>query len=144
MTVKLLGFAGLIPFAGAAAAGVWMPEAIWLISEAQATYGCSILSFMGAVHWGLAMAEYGTPRSNALRFALSTVPALWAFFTVAFIPHVPIRLLSEMLGFNALLAGDWIAHRKGLVPSWYLGLRIWLTSIVTVCLGINVWIAASQ
>lgn len=27
-------------------------------SEAQALYGASIISFLGAIHWGLAMADY--------------------------------------------------------------------------------------
>ncbi|KAI8921556.1 hypothetical protein BC831DRAFT_476514 [Entophlyctis helioformis] len=139
--VKLLGFAGLIPFLGTAAGALYMPEAVWLISQTQSVYGCSILSFMGAVHWGLAMASYGDASTNSKRYILSTVPSLLAFFAVAFIPHVPIQLIAEMLGFNALLLGDVVAHRKSLAPPWYISLRIWLTSIVTVCLGVNVYVA---
>jgi len=27
-------------------------------ADAQAAYGASIISFLGAIHWGLAMADY--------------------------------------------------------------------------------------
>lgn len=62
-----LGAAGLIPFvsctAGLVAGGVdiaplslsFTPEQL---VHLEAVYGVSILSFMGAVHWGLAMVGY--------------------------------------------------------------------------------------
>jgi len=53
--VRLLGYAGLFPFFAAAAAALlgpppWRGAAL----SALAAYGAVILSFLGAVHWGLA------------------------------------------------------------------------------------------
>jgi hypothetical protein len=66
-----LGAAGLIPFvscaAGVAAGGIdlSLPLGVSMTPDQlvhlQAVYGASILSFMGAVHWGLAMAGYRRP-----------------------------------------------------------------------------------
>lgn len=138
---KLLGIAGLIPFVGTSALAVYMPEAVVLVSELQATYGASILSFMGAVHFGLAMADYGSTRYRMLRYSLSTVPCLIGFFTLVCVPHIPMRLIIEALAFNGLLYGDYKCLGLGLVPKWYLKLRIGLTSIVTLCLGTNLYIS---
>jgi len=63
-----LGAAGLIPFVscslGVVAGGIDLtPLSLPLMTpegliKLQSLYGASILSFMGAVHWGLAMAGY--------------------------------------------------------------------------------------
>ncbi len=67
-----LGAAGLIPFvscaAGVAAGGVDLTPLSLSVTPGQlvhlqAVYGVSILSFMGAVHWGLAMTNYQRPPS---------------------------------------------------------------------------------
>jgi hypothetical protein len=51
---------GLIPFVGTVASSIYFPEAIDLIGELQALYGCCILSFLGGIHWGLALMKTGT------------------------------------------------------------------------------------
>jgi hypothetical protein len=56
----LLGVAGLIPFAGTVAGAIYMPEALDLISDLQAVYGSCILSFLGGIHWGIAMQHKGS------------------------------------------------------------------------------------
>jgi len=78
-TAYWLGFAGLIPFLGTTA-GVAMFPSDWSSKSLtlQLTYGSSILGFMGAVHWGLAMAQYKASR-NVLRYTISVVPAVCFF-----------------------------------------------------------------
>jgi len=56
-TAKALGYAGLIPFV-VFSIGCWIP--LPYVTNAPyilITYGAVILSFMGAVHWGVAMAH---------------------------------------------------------------------------------------
>jgi hypothetical protein len=55
---RLLGYAGLIPFVAAAALALLGPTP-WrgFASAALAAYGATILSFLGAVHWGLGPAS---------------------------------------------------------------------------------------
>ena len=66
---------GLLPFAGAALAALsvagWQADAlIWLRA-----YGAVILAFLGAVHWGLALAAGESP-FNRQRLVGGVVPAL--------------------------------------------------------------------
>ena len=78
---SLMGFGGLIPFficAGAAHSGVspWAGLALIVIG----IYGAVILSFVGAVHWGLAMAGGRRP----VWFVWSVMPALYAWPPIVF------------------------------------------------------------
>ena len=79
---SLMGFGGLIPFficAGAAHSGVspWAGLALVIIG----IYGAVILSFVGAVHWGLAMTGSRSPAW----FVWSVVPALYAWIPIVFL-----------------------------------------------------------
>lgn len=113
-----------------------MPETIGLMQEVQAYYGACILSFMGAVHWGLAMADQQQQsRSLIVRYSLSCVPPLVSFASLLSLSHFPTAdpaLLMQLTGFLALSCYDVWKGGKGrdLIPSWYPLLRIFLTTIV--------------
>lgn len=92
-------------------------------------YGACALSFLGAVHWGLAMREQPVP---ALRLAISVVPALVGFIALAIGGRAGLTLMAA--GFLAVLAYDIFGARQGLVPAWYPRLRWPLTGIALVCL----------
>ncbi|KAJ3070348.1 hypothetical protein HK102_006703 [Quaeritorhiza haematococci] len=146
---KLLGYAGLIPFVSSTALSLYMPEAVGLLQEVQAAYGACILSFMGAIHWGLAMANYGNSArslpTNTLRYTLSTVPSLIAFFSLGTGVPPSTALIAQLVGFNGLLAGDLYAARWGYVPAnWYPGLRVLLTTIVSGCMGGVLWVGYTR
>jgi len=73
-----MGYLGLLPFF-ATALGVWIGP-VWLAGWLLA-YGAIILSFVGAIHWGLVM---GRGEASAAVFQASVVPALvgWAALLV--------------------------------------------------------------
>ena len=52
--IFFLAYAGLVPFAGLAAA-VWLlpADAALIAALALAAYGATIVSFLGGIHWGL-------------------------------------------------------------------------------------------
>ena len=56
--VVQLGYGGLLPFVVLAFAAWWVPDAATArsVQAAQIAYAAVILSFLGAVHWGLALA----------------------------------------------------------------------------------------
>lgn len=124
---RLLGPAGLIPFA-ALAAGIW---AGWAgAGPALAAYGATILAFLGAVHWGLALAAAGTAGETDERIAwgrlgLGVVPSLVAW--VALLLPLAAGLVLLALGILITALIETAAARAGLVPRAYLGLR-WLLS----------------
>ena len=128
----VLGYAGLIPFiAGAAALFSEDPSISGPALYSLTVYAAVILSFMGAVHWGLAMQHHAD--SGHWQLGLSVVPALVAWLSLSL--QAPREsLITLAIAFSVLLLGDLWALSKHLVPSWYRGLRIPLTIVVVISL----------
>ncbi|MEM1428631.1 MAG: DUF3429 domain-containing protein [Pseudomonadota bacterium] len=135
-----LGFAGLLPFFWGVATAYIGP--IRELTMAQVgpryvapfvllNYGQLILAFMAGVIWGFAARAEG--EVQALGFALSVIPALWAFF---FVGGGPISAAIYLIvGFVGLLIIDGFFWRNGLTPPWWMALRIPLTALVCLCLA---------
>jgi hypothetical protein len=105
--------------------------AVW--SDALYAYGAIILSFIGALHWGLAMSlPELTERQRSAWFAWSVVPALIAWSAVLFSPPLAAPLL--VVGFIAHYLQDRRLARQATLPGWYLPLRLRLSSVAVVCL----------
>jgi hypothetical protein len=120
---RLLGPAGLIPFA-ALAIGIWagIPGA----GPALAAYGATILAFLGAVHWGMALVAPAAERgADWGRLGLGVVPSLIAW--VALLLPLPAGLGLLALAILGTAAAESRAAQAGLVPGAYLGL-CWLLS----------------
>lgn len=131
-TARWLGLAGVIPFA-AGTFGVWMFRHPFdgHALHAQMTYGAIILSFLGAVHWGLALRmPYGVPR---LMLVWGVVPSLVGWTALAFGP--PLQHAIMMLGFLAAFLADRRVVLSGLAPAWYGHLRMILTTLVVLTLA---------
>jgi hypothetical protein len=138
-----LGLAGLIPF-------LW--GALTLVSDGVATfgletfgprftgpfvllsYGTVILAFMSGVLWGFATKADG--QVAATGYALSVLPALWAFF---FVGGGPVSAAIYLIvGFVGLLGLDWLFWKQELAPAWWMSLRVMLTVVVVACLAMVV------
>jgi hypothetical protein len=117
----LLGVGGLVPFAGLVLLALlpnWTAEALF----AQRAYGACILSFVGAVHWGFAVAR-GT--LSWTQTGWSVLPALIAW----------VALTLGAAGTWLLIAGlalAWAVDHYAAIgrsfPPWYRRLRTVLTS----------------
>jgi hypothetical protein len=154
-----LGIAGLLPlFATAAAVWLLPADQAGLVLDIQLYYAAIVLSFLGAVHWGLAIAGFGTelrgteirgpeirsPEIRAgespgaetigwVRLTWSVVPALvgWVALLMTAVP----ALVTLMIAFAAVFGADLAAARRGLAPAWYPVLRRPLTVLVVLSLG---------
>jgi len=127
---KTLGYTGLIPFV-VFSAGTWMT--LPLMENAHTVlmaYAAIIVSFMGAIHWGLAMSQSSSHAK--LQLGASVVPALLGW--LALIIPMLYGYLLLVVSFFALYIADRLASDHGLVPSWYLPMRFKLTMVVVVCL----------
>ena len=126
-----LGYAGLIPFV-AIAIWLWVPynDHDLTLNHALLAYAAIILSFMGAVHWGLATVSGDTVESRQL--VISVLPALIAWFAIFIPPMFHYSLL--VLAFTGLCLFDVRMARTGHVPVWYPKLRIPLTVVVVISL----------
>ena len=138
-----LGLAGLIPFVWGAVTLVSPPLADWTAGTIGPRfvgpyiglqYGVVILSFMSGVIWGFATRAEG--QAAAALYALSVLPALWAFFMVG--SGAVSSAIHLITGFLAVLLIDWLAWRHDLAPKWWMQLRLLLTAIVVVSLGVIV------
>jgi hypothetical protein len=146
LPAAVYGGGGLIPFVATAIAA-WMIEPVlspWAVF-AQLAYGTAILSFLGAAHWGLALAGQGAggdsrAASTWRRLGLSVLPAVvaWASLLVAMAPQFQVwALLLQIGAFVALFFGDLRAVRLGLAPVWYPRLRKPLTIVVVLALAVS-------
>ncbi len=140
----VLGLLGLLPFVWGAATVLNPDLADWSLRTigarftgpyVQLFYGAVILSFMSGVLWGFATKAEGAQAATG--YALSVMPALWAFFMTG---SGPIAAgLNLMVGFAGLLLLDFAFWRWGLTPEWWMPLRILLTGIVIICLAVGVF-----
>jgi hypothetical protein len=123
-----LGLAGLLPFLGSALLA-WTASVEWrgVALYALAAYGAVILSFLGAVHWGLALRAPATEAAAmAPRLGLGVVPSLVGWVALLLPPLPGLSLLA--LGILGTAAVETVAAGRGLVPPAYLRLR-WLLSL---------------
>lgn len=126
----LLGPAGLIPFAGLAL-GAWLgwPGA----ATALVAYGATILAFLGAVHWGLALRAAPAERpAEAARLWLGVLPALLGWVALLLPLTAGLGLLAVAIPGTA--AVETMAARRGLLPEGYLRLRWALSAGAAICL----------
>lgn len=139
----ILGLLGLIPFVWGAAT-VMMDDLATLGMQyigprfigpyVQLFYGSVILSFMSGVLWGFATKAEGAQAATG--YALSVLPALWAFLMTG---GGPVSAGSNLIvGFLGLLMLDFAFSRWGLTPPWWMPLRLLLTAIVVACLTLTV------
>ena len=136
--VAWLGYGGLLPFLALAPASLLDHHHGMVWSDALYAYGAIILSFIGALHWGLAMNLPGlTERQRSGWFTWSIVPALIAWPAVLFSPPLAAPLL--IAGFIAHYLQDRRLAGQATLPDWYLPLRIRLTSVAVVCLVAGVF-----
>jgi hypothetical protein len=130
---RALGFLGLVPFFAAAAASLTPAVPLHdVASQALIAYGAVILSFLGGVRWGLAIAAPDGARLFA-PLDVSVVPSLAAWIALL-LPRQP-GLVVLAAGLAALLAAD---LRLRSAPDWYRALRVPLSAgaIVSLLLGL--------
>lgn len=117
-----LGLGGLLPFVGLALA-TWVLEGP---RQAQAVfallaYGATILSFLGAIHWGLAMRDRTDPAVALL--AWGVVPSLVAWVAL---------LWGAGGGLSLLTAGLWVCWAVDRIVYPRFGLEGWLAMRLTL------------
>ncbi|MEM1200563.1 MAG: DUF3429 domain-containing protein [Pseudomonadota bacterium] len=130
-----LGYSGLIPFVALTIALLFgQGDLLQTARLALLGYGVAILSFMGGVHWGRAMAQpaNGKSASLAVDYAISVVPALAAWSVFALPPSVQFIWLAGCFGVLGMY--DVLSARSLDFPAWYPGLRLRLTLVVVTCL----------
>ncbi len=138
--VAWLGYGGLTPLLAPLLAIARDPHHDVLWQQAQLAYGAVILSFVGALHWGFAMALPGLGASAVTRRFLSSVmPALiaWLALLMAILGYGMSGSVVLILGFGAHHMQDRALARQATLPAWYLPLRTRLTLVACLSLALG-------
>ncbi|MGC3871736.1 DUF3429 domain-containing protein [Halomonas sp. GXIMD04776] len=128
-----LGCAGLIPFL-AGAICIYVAPVLWqaLAIKAFVFYSAVILSFLGGIHWGLAMSQDASEtRAFDVRLSLSMVPSLLAWPALLF--NYDAAALILMVGFLLVRLYERQSSSVQRLPHWYQNLRSLLTVVVVLC-----------
>ena len=128
-----LGLAGLSPFIICVVSAYLLPMR-WqaLAVDVFVTYGAIVLSFLGGVHWGVAISldRSGTRDFNA-RLLVSVVPGLLAW--PALMLDYTEALAILLVGFLLMRLYERQQDSAERLPGWYQGLRKLLNTIVVLC-----------
>lgn len=136
-----LGVAGLIPFVVLAGAA-WLPDALRrdAFSFMLVAYGATIASFLGAIHWGLAMRDAldAPAETSAGVYVWGITPALVAWVALLLPAFAALLTLAVLI---------WVCYGvdKRLYPrrqaAHWLRMRLWLTTVASAsCLvGAAAW-----
>ncbi len=122
-----LGYGGLLPFVGAALL-LWLlrDEAQAHVAQALSAYAALILSFLGGIHWGLAMRSAAPP---AALLVWGVLPSLLAW------PALLMPAFSALVIHGALLLLTYAVDRR-LYPAQgaagWLGLRFRLSAVAAL------------
>ncbi len=120
-----LGYAGWLPFLALAIATWWAPpEYRAPAANALRAYGAVIASFLGAIHWGLAMRAPLTAQPGS--FVWGVFPSVVAWLAT-------LLPLSQGLVTLALLLGMCLAVDRRSYPAY--GLGAWLPMRLRLTLG---------
>jgi len=135
MLAYVFGFTGTLPFLWGAVtqfSHLSLPANL-LGAQLQISYGIVIFAYMSGTHWNFAARHQQGENPSSYIFAV--VPALLLFAAMLFVPQQ--LHLALMIGFPMLLLVDRYFASVGATPAWWMNLRLWLSSIVTLSLLIT-------
>ena len=134
-TARVLGLAGLLPFvAGAIAlAALDAPGLQAWAGTALVAYGALIATFLGGIHWGLAMRGV---QPVSLRLGWGVSPSLLAWVALLLPVGPGLGLLAVLL--VTCYAVDRTLYASAGLSGW-LGLRLQLTGVATLCCLAGAW-----
>lgn len=136
---KWLGYLGVIPFIVIAAGGMAYPQIVTdQAAFALAAYGSIILSFLGGIHWGLAISAPVASGPLSRRLIMSVVPALTGWVSLLLTASSALLMLAG--AFLLMLIFDFLTAGRGETPDWYPRLRwpLTLAAVVSLILGTSI------
>ncbi|KAG8953145.1 hypothetical protein FRC04_003093 [Tulasnella sp. 424] len=154
--ILITGLAGALPYLGTAASTLYSARVAGLLAsghaarvdfdtamsvleaatQVQVTYGAVLLSFLGALHWGMEFTGYGGYKGYR-RLALGAAPVAFAWSTLALDPT--LALVAQWVGFSAMWYADMRVTLAGWTPVWYSQYRFYLSILIGSCILTTLW-----
>jgi Flp pilus assembly protein TadB len=136
-----LSIVGILVFA-AATAMLFNPASHIRVPAIAAlvTFAAIVLAHLSGIEWGLALRdESGNDMSRAIALGISSVSSLAAWGVLWL--QSPLQQIGAALAlFVIVWAADLWMSRHGLLPSWFVDMRTAVTMIVTIILGVALWV----
>ena len=137
LIARAIGYSGLIPFIGLSAMSV-----LWLGIHQSAilfnllAYGATIISFLGAIHWGLTMRE---EQPDRMAMIWGVIPSLVAWVSLIVDTHwgLAIQFIALWICFFV----DFKRYPQFGLHEW-LSMRLQLTVIAGICLAVQILISS--
>jgi len=149
--ILTMGLAGALPYLGTSISTIYLARQAGLAASGlatgvdpsialsllesclhlQVTYGAVLISFAGALHWGLEIAGYNG-RKGYPRLFLGAAPVVFAWSTLALDPVM--ALVAQWAGYTGLWFADMKATSAGWTPKWYSQYRFYLSVLVGTCI----------
>ncbi|PTB35827.1 hypothetical protein M441DRAFT_152560, partial [Trichoderma asperellum CBS 433.97] len=106
------------------------------IEPLQLGYGAVIISFLGAIHWGLEYAEKKPQRDRTrFRYGIGLGASIVAWPTL--LMPLEYALTTQFGAFIALYYADSRATKHGWAPAWYAKYRFLLTAMVGLAIFVS-------
>ncbi len=135
LIARAIGYAGLIPFIGLSVISVlWNGIHHSAILFSLLAYGATIISFLGAIHWGLAMRE---EQADRIAIIWGVIPSLIAWGSL--IVDTRWGLACQFITLWICFFVDFKRYPKFGVSQW-MSMRFQLTVIAGICLALPVLI----
>ncbi len=130
----LLGFAALVPFFLLSLACFILPKDLLpSLVRGQLGYGIAILSFLGGIHWGAALASPQlTMEQTKKALVWGVVPATIAFCSLML--EIGFGFLVLAFGIIGAYQVDQRLYAWYDMPEWFIKLRLQLTKVVVTAL----------
>ena len=129
---RALGFAGLIPFVVLAFLVNTFGAHENFLRHALLAYGACIVSFVGAVHWGLWLGATVPQARSSGALGWSVVPAVAAWVVLSVGTRAALGVMAALLMVCLLVDIRFerrSAGRRNALPGWYVRMRIVLTTV---------------
>lgn len=130
-----LTIASAVPFVAlAVAVSVRVFDDNSLAIHALLTYSTVILSFLGGIHWGIAVSSYSHDKRIAnLLITESVIPSMLGWGVVLYASlHIQLLVLTVLFVF--IWAIDSMLMGRKIIPMWFFEIRCIITPIVVVSL----------
>lgn len=128
---RSLGYAGLLPFLGLALSVGFFQDGLRLpLAHALLAYAATIASFLGAIHWGLAMRGTQEADPSLHLFLWGVTPCLCAW--VALLAPIGMGLWGMAVLLWACYGVDMRVYPRHGVQAW-LPMRAVLTQVASAC-----------
>ncbi|MCR9259805.1 MAG: DUF3429 domain-containing protein [Pseudomonadaceae bacterium] len=127
-----LGYAGVLPVFSLLAVAWLQPQWQPLATRVGTIYVATIVCFLGGIQWGYALLSTAE-QIRIRRIFVSILPSLWAL--IALLLPAKLSIVALIVGLGMILTYEIMEQGDEVYPTWYLPLRIRLTTLLVIGIG---------